>query len=54
MTLELAPVDVEVRTEAEHAWYHALLSDRDPPTIEELNGSEHRHRRERRTRAFWQ
>jgi WhiB family redox-sensing transcriptional regulator len=23
-------------TEAEHAWYHALLSDRDPPTLEEL------------------
>jgi WhiB family redox-sensing transcriptional regulator len=24
------------RTEAEHAWYHALLSDLDPPTLEEL------------------
>jgi WhiB family redox-sensing transcriptional regulator len=23
-------------TEAEHAWYHALLSDLDPPTLEEL------------------
>jgi hypothetical protein len=29
-------VEDERLTEAEHAWYHALLSDLDPPTLEEL------------------
>ncbi len=29
-------IEDERLTEAEHAWYHALLSDLDPPTLEEL------------------
>jgi WhiB family redox-sensing transcriptional regulator len=29
-------VEDERLAQAEHAWYHALLSDLDPPTLEEL------------------
>jgi len=29
-------IEDELRAAAEHAWYHALLSDLDPPTLEEF------------------
>ena len=35
---ELCPACASAAEEAEHAWFYELLSDQDPPTLEELVG----------------